>query len=230
MKTMGLIGGTGWVSTNEYYRFINQGINKKLGGLNSAHCLIYSFNYEEIDKLVKQDNIDGVYPMVFDAAKKLQSADADFIVLGANTLHMFADKLEKEIDLPIVHIADATAGVIKQKGFTKVGLLGTRFTMEMDFYSKRLKKAEIETITPEKQVRNYIHDKIINEMLHDKFKDETREEFISIINELESNGAEGIVLGCTEIPLLVKQKDVKIPLFNTLEIHADAVVDYAVGD
>jgi len=230
MKTMGLIGGTGWVSTNEYYRFINQGINKKLGGLNSAHCLIYSFNYEEIDKLVKQDNIDGVYPMVLDAAKKLQSADADFIVLGANTLHMFADKLEKEIDLPIVHIADATAGVIKQKGFTKVGLLGTRFTMEMDFYSKRLKKAEIETITPEKQVRNYIHDKIINEMLHDKFKDETREEFISIINELESNGAEGIVLGCTEIPLLVKQKDVKIPLFNTLEIHADAVVDYAVGD
>lgn len=230
MKTIGLIGGTGWVSTIEYYRFINQGINKKLGGLNSAHCLIYSLNYEEIDQLVKQDNIDGVYPMVLDAAKKLQSADADFIVLGANTLHMFADKLEKEIDLPIVHIADATAGVIKQKGFTKVGLLGTRFTMEMGFYSKRLKNAGIETITPEKPVRDYIHEKIINEMLHDNFTDETREEFISIINKLESNGAEGIVLGCTEIPLLVKQNDVKLPLFNTLEIHADAVVNYAVED
>jgi aspartate racemase len=230
MKTIGLIGGTGWVSTIEYYRFINQGINKKLGALNSAHCLIYSFNYEEIDKLVKQDNIDGVYPMVLDAAHKLQSADADFIVLGANTLHMFADKLETDVDLPIVHITDATAGVIKQKGFTKVGLLGTRFTMEMGFYSKRLKNAGIETITPEKPVRDYIHDKIINEMLHDNFTDETREEFISIINELEANGAEGIVLGCTEIPLLVKQKDVKLPLFNTLEIHADAVVNFAVGD
>jgi len=229
MKKIGLIGGTGWVSTIEYYRFINQGINKKLGALNSAHCLIYSLNYEEIDQLVKQDNIDGVYPMVLDAAKKLQSADADFIVLGANTLHMFADKLETSVDLPIVHIADATAGVIKQKNFTKVGLLGTRFTMEMDFYSTRLKRAGIETLTPEKPVRDYIHDKIINEMLHDNFNDETREEFISIINDLEAKGAEGIVLGCTEIPLLVKQKDVKLPLFNTLEIHADAVVDFAVG-
>ena len=228
MKTIGLIGGTGWVSTIEYYRFINQGINKKLGGLNSAHCLIYSFNYEEIDKLVKQDNINGVYPMVVDAAQKLEGANADFIVLGANTLHMFADKLETAVDLPIVHIADATAGVIKHKGFTKVGLLGTRFTMEMDFYSKRLKSAGIETITPEKQVRDYIHDKIINEMLHDNFTAETREKFISIINELELKGAEGIVLGCTEIPLLVKQKDVKLPLFNTLEIHADAVVNYAL--
>ena len=229
MKKIGLIGGTGWVSTIEYYRLINQGINKKLGALNSAHCLIYSFNYEEINKLVKQDNIDGVYPMVLQAAQTVQNANADFIVLCANTLHMFADKLESDVNLPIVHIADATAEVIKQKGFTKVGLLGTRFTMEMDFYSKRLKNWGIETLTPDKPVRDYIHDKIINEMLHDKFKDETREEFISIINELETKGAEGIVLGCTEIPLLVKQKDVKLPLFNTLEIHADAVVDFALG-
>ena len=175
MKKIGLIGGTGWVSTIEYYRFINQGINKKLGALNSAHCLIYSFNYEEINKLVKQDNIDGVYPMVLQAAQTVQNAKADFIVLCANTLHRFADKLESDVDLPIVHIADATAEVIKQKGFTKVGLLGTRFTMEMDFYSKRLKNAGIETLTPDKPVRDYIHDKIINEMLHDKFKDETRD-------------------------------------------------------
>ncbi len=229
MKTIGLIGGTGWVSTIEYYRFINEGINKKLGGLNAAQCLIYSFNYEEIDKRVKQDNIEEVYPMVLDAAKTLQSASADFIVLCANTLHQYVDKLEKVIDLPIVHIADATAKVIKQKGLTKVGLLGTRFTMEMDFYTKRLKDTGIETLTPGKPQRDFIHDSIINEMLHDNFKKETREKFLSIIDDLQTIGAEGIVLGCTEIPLLIKQEDVKLPLLNTLKIHAAAVVDYAVG-
>lgn len=229
MKTIGLIGGTGWVSTIEYYRLINQGINKKLGGLNSAQCLIYSFNYEEIDTLVKQDRIEDVYPMVLNAAKILQNAKADCLVLCANTLHQYVDKLEKVIDLPIVHIADATAKVINQKGLTKVGLLGTRFTMEMDFYTKRLKKAGIETLTPEKPQRDFIHDSIINEMLHDNFKKETREKFLSIIDDLQTKGAEGIVLGCTEIPLLIKQEDVKLPLLNTLEIHAAAVVDYALG-
>ncbi|MBT8387697.1 MAG: amino acid racemase, partial [Ignavibacteria bacterium] len=127
------------------------------------------------------------------------------------------------------HIADATAKVIKQKGLTKVGLLGTRFTMEMDFYTKRLKEAGIETLTPEKLQRDYIHDKIINEMLRDKFNDDTRNEFITIINGLAGNGAQGIILGCTEIPLLIKQEDVKLPLLNTLEIHAAAIVDYAIG-
>ena len=229
MKTIGLIGGTGWVSTLEYYRLINQGINKKLGGLSSAQCLIYSFNYAEIDKLVKQDNIEGVYPMVLNAAKTLQNAKADFIVLCANTLHQYVDKLEKVIELPIVHIADATAKVIKEKDLTKVGLLGTRFTMEMDFYTTRLKDAGIKTLTPEKTQREFIHDVIINEMLHDNFKKETRGKFISIIDDLEAKGAEGIVLGCTEIPLLIKQEDVKLPLLNTLEIHAAAVMDYAVG-
>ncbi len=229
MKTIGLIGGTGWVSTIEYYRLINQGINKKLGGLSAAQCFIYSFNYEEIDKLAKQDNIEGVYPMVLDAAKTLQTASADFIVLCANTLHQYVDKLEKVIDLPIVHIADATAKVIKQKGLTKVGLLGTRFTMEMDFYTKRLKETGIETLTQEKPQRDFIHYSIINEMLHDNFKKETRDKFLLIIDDLEARGAEGIILGCTEIPLLIKQEDVKLPLFNTLEIHAAAIVDYAVG-
>ena len=229
MKTIGMIGGTGWVSTIEYYRLINQGINKKLGGLSSAQCFIYSFNYAEIDALVKQDNIAGVYPMVLDAAKKLQNAPVDFIVLCANTLHRFVDKLEKVVDLPIVHIADATAKVIKQKGLTKVGLLGTRFTMEMDFYTKRLKEAGIETLTPDKPQRDFIHDTIINEMLHDNFRKETRDKFLLIINDLEANGAEGIVLGCTEIPLLIKKEDVKLPLFNTLEIHAATVVDFAIG-
>jgi aspartate racemase len=229
LKTIGLIGGTGWVSTLEYYRLINQGINKKLGGLNSAHCLIYSFNYAEIDKLVKHDNIAGVYPMVLDAAKTLQSASADFIVLCANTLHQYVDKLEKVIELPIIHIADATAKAIKKKGLSKIGLLGTRFTMEMDFYTNRLKEAGIESLVPGKPDRDFIHDAIMNELLKENYKNETKERFLSIINDLEAKGAGGIVLGCTEIPLLIKQKDVKLPLFNTLKIHAATVVDYAVG-
>jgi aspartate racemase len=229
LKTIGLIGGTGWVSTVEYYRLINQGINKKLGGLSSAQCLIYSFNYAEIDTLVKQDNIADVYPLVLNAAEKLKAASVDCIVLCANTLHQFADKLDKQVGLPIVHIADATAMEIKKKGLSKVGLLGTRFTMEMDFYTKRLKNSGIETIVPEKPQRNFIHDAIINEMLIDNFKKETREKFLSIIDDLEAMGAGGIVLGCTEIPLLIKQEDVKLPLLNTLEIHAAAIVDYSLG-
>lgn len=228
MRTIGLIGGTGWVSTVEYYRFINEGINKKLGGLNSAQCFIYSFNYAEIDTLVKKDDLDAVYKLVLDAAKKLKTCSVDCLVLCANTLHQYVDKLEKVVDLPIVHIADATAKVIKQKGLTKAGLLGTKFTMEMDFYTKRLSSAGIETIVPEKAEREYIHDKIINEMLHDNFKKETRERFLSIIDDLQTKGAEGIILGCTEIPLLIKQEDVNLPLLNTLEIHAEAIVDFAV--
>jgi len=165
MKTIGLIGGTGWVSTVEYYRFINQGINKKLGGLNAAQCFIYSFNYAEIDTLVKNDDLDAVYELVLDAAKKLKSSSVDCLVLCANTLHQYVDKLEKVIDLPIVHIADATANVINKKGLSKVGLLGTKFTMEMDFYTKRLSNAGIDTIVPDKPEREYIYSAIINSCL-----------------------------------------------------------------
>jgi len=229
LKTIGLIGGTGWVSTLEYYRLINQGINKKLGGLNSAHCLIYSFNYANIDTLNKQDDHAGVFRLVLDAAEKLKGASVDCLVLCANTLHQYVDKLEKVIGLPIVHIADATAKAIKKKGLSKIGLLGTRFTMEMDFYTNRLKEAGIESLVPGKPDRDFIHDAIMNELLKENYKKETKERFLSIINDLEARGAEGIVLGCTEIPLLIKQEDVKLPLFNTLEIHAAAVVDYAAG-
>lgn len=229
MKTIGMIGGAGWVSTLEYYRLINQGINKKLGGLNSAQCLIYSFNYANIDSLNKQDDHAAVSRLVLDAAEKLKGASVDCLLLCSNTLHQYVDKLEKVVGLPIIHIADATARAINKGGFLKIGLLGTRFTMEMDFYTKRLKEAGIESLVPEKPDRDFIHDAIMNELLIENFKKETKERFLLIINDLEVRGAEGIVLGCTEIPLLIKQDDVKLPLINTLEIHAAAVVDYAVG-
>jgi aspartate racemase len=152
------------------------------------------------------------------------------LLLCANTLHQYVDELVKEIDLPIVHIADATAYEIKNVGISKIGLLGTRFTMEMGFYIKRLSGAGIESIVPGKPDRDFIHNAIMKELLLEDFRKETKERLLNIIDEFEQGGAEGVVLGCTEIPLLVKQNDMRLPVFNTLEIHAKAAVDYALGD
>lgn len=230
MKTIGMIGGTGWLSTLEYYRIINQENNKRLGGLNSAKIFLSSFNYAEIDALNKKDDHAGVYKLVLDASQKLKKCSVDCIVLCANTLHQYVEELEKETDLRIVHIADATAKEINKNGITRIGLLGTRFTMEMDFYTKRLGEAGIESIVPLKTEREFIHNAIMNELLIEVFKKETKENFLTIINELARNGAQGIVLGCTEIPLLIKQNDAILPVFNTLEIHAKAAVDFALDE
>lgn len=229
MKTIGMIGGTGWLSTLEYYRIINQETNKRLGGLNSAKIFLSSFNYAEIDKLNKVDDHAGVYKLILDATRKLKATSVDCIVLCANTLHQYVDDLEKKTDLKIVHIADATAKEIQTRGLTKIGLLGTRFTMEMDFYTKRLHGAGIESLVPEKAEREFIHNAIMNELLKEEYKEETKENFLNIINSLEQKGAQGIVLGCTEIPLLIKQEDITLPVFNTLEIHAKAAVDFALS-
>ena len=228
MKTIGLIGGTGWVSTIEYYRLINEGINSRLGGHNAARCILYSFNYADLNECNLREDHAGVYKLVLDAAAKLKNASADFIVLCANTLHQYVDDLHAEIKLPIVHIADATAAEIKKKGLTKIGLLGTKFTMEMDFYTKRLSSAGIDSLIPPKAERLFIHDTIMNELLREIFKPEAKKKFLDIINDLELKGAQGIVLGCTEIPLLIKQEDTHLPVFNTLKIHAQAAVDFAL--
>lgn len=229
MKTIGLIGGTGWTSTLGYYRIINQETNRRLGGLNSAKIIMTSFNYAEIDKLNKSDDHAGVYKLVLESANKLKKCSVDCLVLCANTLHQYVEALEKEINVPVVHIADATAREIKKDNISTIGLLGTRFTMEMDFYTKRLKEQGIESIIPEKPEREFIHNAIMSELLIEIFKDETKEKFLRIIDELEQNGAQGIVLGCTEIPLLIKQEDIRLPVFNTLEIHAKAAVDFALN-
>jgi aspartate racemase len=229
MKTIGMIGGTGWTSTLEYYRIINQETNRRLGGLNSAKIIITSFNYAEIDLLNKKDDHAGVYKLVLESAQKLKNCSVDCLLLCANTLHQYVETLEKEIEISVVHIADATADEIKKKELTKIGLLGTRFTMEMDFYTKRLRKAGIDSIIPEKLERVFIHNAIMNELLKEDFKVETKANFLKIIYDLEQRGAQGIVLGCTEIPLLIKQKDLSLPVFDTLEIHAKAAVDFALG-
>jgi len=229
MKTIGMIGGTGWPSTLEYYRLINQETNKRLGGLNSAKIFLSSFNYAEIDVLNKKDDHAEVYKLVLEAAQKLKKCSIDYIVICANTLHQYVEELENETGLKVVHIADATAKEIRKNNISRIGLLGTRFTMQMDFYTKRLQQAGIESIVPPKSDREFIHNAIMNELLKEEFKEKTKAKFLSIIGNLENHGAQGIVLGCTEIPLLIKQKDTQLPVFNTLEIHAKAVVDFALS-
>lgn len=230
MKTIGLVGGTGWVSSVEYYRIINETINKRLGGMNFAKCILYSFNYGEIDALNKRDDMKGVFALILDAAKKITDAGADFIVLCANTLHLFADDLAKEIPLPLVHIAEATAKEIKKKGLSTVGLLGTKPTMELDFYKTKLKEENINVIVPEKNEIDFIHSVIMNELLKEIFDNKSKVAFLEIMKKLESQGAEAIILGCTEIPLLIKQEDSHLPLFNTTVIHALAAVDFALQE
>ncbi len=230
MKTIGLIGGTGWVSTLEYYRLINEETNKQLGGHNAAHCILYSFNYADINECNLREDHEGVYKFVLDAARKLKNASANCIVLCANTLHQYADRIVEEVKLPIIHIADATAVEINKQKLSTIGLLGTKFTMEMDFYTKRLDEAGINSIVPEKPERLFIHNTIMNELLKEMYKPESKKRFLEILNDLKQKGAQGIVLGCTEIPLLIKQSDTHLPVFDTLKIHAKAAVDFAVKD
>lgn len=230
MKTIGLIGGTGWVSTLEYYRLINKETNKQLGGHNAARCILYSFNYADINECNLRDDHEGVYRLVLDAAIKLKNANADCLILCANTLHQYVERLDEEIKLPIIHIADATANEIKKIGLNTIGLLGTKFTMEMDFYTRKLSEAGITSLVPEKSERLFIHSAIMNELLKEQFMSETKKRFLDIINDLEQKGAQGIVLGCTEIPLLIKQTDTHLPVFNTLNIHAKAAVDFAINN
>ena len=189
-----------------------------------------SFNYVDIDKLNKAEDHKEITRLVINAAQKLENASADCLLLCANTMHMYVDELLKHTSLPLIHIADAAAAEIKKQGFSQVGLLGTRWTMEMDFYTKRLEDGGIKTIVPEKPEREFIHKSIMEEFAKEIFLEETKDKFLKIINDLEQKGAQGIVLGCTEIPLLIKQADCHLPIFNTLELHAKAAVEFAVGD
>jgi aspartate racemase len=228
MKTIGLIGGTGWVSSIEYYRIINEETNKRLGGSEFAKCILYSLNFGDIDRHAKSGNYEKIYPLILEGVNKLVLSDVGCILLCANTLHMFADRLSEITNIPIIHIADAVTNEIKNNNIGKVGLLGTKPTMEMDFYKNKLNKSNIDVLIPDAEERQYIQDTILNELLKDIFREETKKRFLNIIDNLISKGAEGIILGCTEIPLLIKQKDTEIKLFDTLSIHAKTAVDFAL--
>jgi len=230
MKTMGLIGGMSWESSLEYYRIINTKVKNELGGLHSAKCILYSVDFEEIEVLQHDEKWDELTRIMIDAAKRLEQAGVDLVLICSNTMHKLADEVQKNINIPLLNIADATAQVCKQRNVQKLGLLGTRFTMEQDFYRGRLAdKHNLDIIIPEMEERKIIHSVIYNELCLGKLLESSKQNFIQIIDKLLQRGADGIILGCTEIPLLVKQKDISVPLFNTTTIHAEAAVMTAIS-
>jgi len=229
MKTIGLIGGTTWVSTLDYYRAINEGINLRLGALHSAKLLLYSVDFQEYKP---DENTDWIAngKKLGAIAKSLQEAGADCLLLGANTMHMMAETVTGFIDIPLIHVVDETARTLRSNKISTVALLGTRFTMEEPFYREKLMASGITPLIPSAKDRDYLHNIIFEELGKDIFRDETRQRFVAIIGELAAQGAEGVILGCTEFPLLVKQKDSPVPLFDTVAIHAGAAVAFALDD
>ena len=226
MKKIGLVGGISWVSTMDYYKFINEGVNSKLGGLNFAECIIYSLNFGDIQ--AKTWNYS--FELLLNACESLKRSGVDSIVLCANTAHLFIEKLQEAIKLPIIHIGTETAKAVNKQGFKKVGLLGTKFTMEMDFYRNKLEEYGLEVLIPEKQeTRDYIQYTIKEELGIGFINPKTRTIYISAVKELVDRGAECIILGCTEIPMLISQNDFTIPIFDTTKIHSQAIVEYVVS-
>ena len=226
MKKVGLIGGISWVSTMDYYKFINEGVNAKLGGLNFAELLIYSLNFGA----VQEKSWDNSFDILLNACERMKKAGAESIVLCANTAHLFADDLQKKLDLPVINIVTETAKAINKTGLKKAGLLGTKFTMEMDFYRRKLEEYGLEVLIPEKQeTRDYIQYTLKEELGIGFINPETKKEYINIVAELAENGAECIILGCTEIPMLIGQDDITIPVFDTTKIHSKAIVDYILS-
>ncbi len=229
MKTIGLIGGMSWESSLEYYRILNETTKAKLGGLHSARCIMYSVDFAEIEALQHQDRWEEAAGLMIAAGQSLERAGADFIVLCTNTMHKLADELQAHLGIPLLHIADATAEKIKASGLRKIGLLGTRFTMEHDFYKGRLiDRHGLEVITPGAKDRETVHRVIYDELVLGIVKQESRQQYIQIMEELVRAGAEGIILGCTEIELLVHDGDSQVPLFPTTKLHAIAAVEYAL--
>ena len=229
MKTIGLLGGTSWVSTIDYYRYLNEGINARLGGIQFAKCIIHSFNFADIQKNNDTNDWDATLSLFVEAATNLEKSGAAAILICANTLHKIAEPLQERIGIPIIHIGVVTAEVIAKKGLKKVALLGTKFTMELDFIKRKLKDRGIETILPDDEEREYINTNISSELAKNIFTNENKQNYLTIINKLIKAGAEGIVLGCTEIPMFIKQEDITVPIFDTAAIHAAAAVDFALN-
>ncbi|MDI3326732.1 aspartate/glutamate racemase family protein [Pontibacterium granulatum] len=229
MKTIGLLGGMSWESTVGYYRAINEGVKVQLGGLHSAKIAMVSVDFEPIEKLQHAGDWDGTARILVDAAKNVQSAGADFLLICTNTMHKVAPQIEEALDIPLLHIADATAETLLAKGIKKVGLLGTGFTMEQDFYKGRLsEKFGLDVVVPKQADRDIVHRVIYEELCLGKIDANSKAEYLCIIDALAEQGAEAVILGCTEIGMLVQQQDTRVPLVDTTMIHAHKAVEYAV--
>jgi len=229
VKTIGLIGGMSWESSIEYYRIINETTKTKLGGLHSAKSLMYSVDFAEVEILQHQGKWAEAADMLVDAAKRLENGGADFIVLCTNTMHKVAEEIQASVQIPLLHIADATAQVVKDSGIRAVGLLGTRFTMEEEFYKGRLSQQYgLQVHIPNAQERDVIHRVIYDELVVGEIKQHSKEQYLGIIERMLAQGAEGVILGCTEIGLLIHKQDSRVSLFDTTRIHAEAAVEYAL--
>lgn len=226
MKTAGLLGGMSWESTVGYYQAINQGVKEKLGGLNSAQIILYSVNFNPIEKLQHQGDWAGTADILLDAARRIEAAGADFLLICTNTMHKVYDEISVGIKMPVLHIADATGEELKRMHVSRVGLLGTRFTMEEDFYKKRLKdKFGIEVKVPNSKDRELVHDVIYQELCLGSVRQESKREYLRIIDDLATSGVQAVILGCTEIGLLISQDDTNTPLVDTTSMHARKAVE-----
>ncbi len=230
MKTIGLIGGMSWESTVTYYQIVNETIKRELGGLHSAKVLLYSVDFAEIEKYQASGEWEKSAEVLADAAMNLEKAGADYIVICTNTMHKVAPEIQKKISVPIIHIAEATADELKLKGISKVGLLGTKYTMTQEFYKSKLIEAGIEVVIPDQAGVETVNDIIYNELCLGIISEESKKKYLGIITDLEERGAQGVILGCTEIGLLIQQKDTKLPVFDTTQIHATKAALMAIDE
>jgi len=228
MKTIGIIGGLSWLSTIDYYKAINEQVNQRLGGAQAAKIILYSVNFGEIKALTEQNDWPAITNLICDAAKKLEAAGSNCLLLAVNTMHKIAAEVKASITIPLIHIAEVTAEAANQKQFKKVALLGTKFTMELPFYPEALATHGIEMIIPGDEDRDYIHASIYDELGIGIFAPATKARYQQIIQQLKDQGAEAVILGCTEIPLLIKEEDSVLPLLNTILIHSTAAVEFAL--
>ncbi|MGE4532851.1 aspartate/glutamate racemase family protein [Halomonas sp.] len=229
MKTIGLIGGMSWESTQTYYRLINQGVKARLGGLHSARLVLYSVDFAEIEALQRRGDWAATTQILGEAARSLAAAGADFLVLCTNTMHKVAPQLEQAVDIPLLHIADATVNELHWQGVTRVGLLGTRFTMEQAFYRERLEAQGIEVLIPDAAQRERVHAVIYDELCRGEIRADSKADYLEIVASLAGQGAQGVILGCTEIGLLIHADDTEVPLFDTTAIHAEQAVEAALA-
>lgn len=231
MKTIGLIGGMSWESSLLYYQIINEQVKARLGGLHSAQCLLWSFDFAEIEALQAAGDWAQAAQRMIDAAQRLQNGGADGLVICTNTMHKLAPDVQAAVDLPLIHIADATAQKIRDAGIQTIGLLGTRYTMEQDFYKGRLiDKFGLKVLIPDPAGVQIVHDIIYQELVLGMVKDSSRQAYLRVMDSLAQQGAEGIILGCTEITLLIKPEHTPLPLFDTTYLHAVAAVDWALAE
>ncbi len=230
MKTIGLIGGLSWESTALYYQQLNVALRNNKGGLHSAKIWMYSFNFDEIEQLQSDGDWEALDAIMAEKALQIERAGAEGLVICSNTMHKTADAVQSAVTIPIIHLAHATRDAILKQGLSRVGLLGTRFTMEHDFYKKHLSDAGIHVLIPEKTQRELVHDIIYSELCMGECKLESKQIYLEIIQNLIESGAEGIILGCTEIPLLIQAEDVVVPIFDTTAIHIQAITEFILTD